>query len=69
MQKETKMPCKDCKDRTLGCHSSCQRYLDVCEKRNDEKQVVFVNRMKDSAIKAYYKDVKTKKIKRCGYSW
>ena len=37
-------PCKGCKDRVLGCHSHCQRYLDfraeidrVHEIRNLEK--------------------------------
>lgn len=22
-----KSPCKDCKDRAVGCHSSCERYI------------------------------------------
>lgn len=37
-------PCKDCKDRVLGCHSTCQRYLEfrkevdrIHEIRNLEK--------------------------------
>ena len=23
-----KVPCKDCKDREIGCHSKCKKYLD-----------------------------------------
>lgn len=28
-------PCKDCENRHMGCHSSCQLYLDY-KKRNDK---------------------------------
>lgn len=29
------MPCKDCKDRYLGCHDRCEKYQQF-KKRNDE---------------------------------
>lgn len=29
------MPCKDCKERYLGCHSKCEKYQNA-KKRNDE---------------------------------
>lgn len=29
------MPCKDCKERYLGCHSKCVKYQNA-KKRNDE---------------------------------
>ncbi len=35
-----KAPCKDCEDRKLRCHSTCERYLDFKaknEKRLEEK--------------------------------
>ena len=30
-------PCKDCENRHMGCHSSCQLYLDYKE-RNDKRR-------------------------------
>ena len=40
-----KGPCRDCKDRVIGCHSTCDKYLDYTEYlakvrrgRNREKQ-------------------------------
>lgn len=33
-----KAPCKDCLDRTLSCHSSCQKYSDYREKLTAAKQ-------------------------------
>ena len=30
--------CKDCKDRTLGCHSHCEKYLEEKEKLNKKKE-------------------------------
>ena len=32
---EIKVPCKDCKDRQIGCHSKCEKYLEF-KKQNDE---------------------------------
>lgn len=32
-------PCKDCKDRVLGCHSHCEKYIEakaLHNKRNEE---------------------------------
>lgn len=29
------MPCKDCKDRYIGCHDRCEKYQQF-KKRNDE---------------------------------
>lgn len=29
------MPCRDCKERYLGCHSKCVKYQNA-KKRNDE---------------------------------
>lgn len=32
---KTKFPCKDCKDRNLGCHAICEKYL-AAHKANTE---------------------------------
>ena len=30
--------CKDCTERHIGCHGSCQRYLDEVEVANAERE-------------------------------
>lgn len=30
--------CKDCKDRVLHCHSTCEKYIAECEKNELEKK-------------------------------
>lgn len=30
--------CKDCTERHIGCHGSCQRYLDEVEAANAERE-------------------------------
>ena len=29
-------PCKDCSDRHIACHSTCQKYIDAKTKHNSE---------------------------------
>jgi hypothetical protein len=36
-----KPPCKDCTDRTVGCHSKCKKYI---EWKNKDIQVKEANR-------------------------
>lgn len=31
-------PCKDCKDRSTGCHDTCQKYQEIKKKTKQEKQ-------------------------------
>lgn len=31
----TKFPCKDCKDRAVGCHSKCEKYLTAWEEHQN----------------------------------
>lgn len=33
-----KSPCKDCKDRCVGCHDSCSKYLAYNAEREAERQ-------------------------------
>lgn len=37
-----KAPCKDCQNRQLGCHGSCQAYLDY-DSRNKQINVKKLN--------------------------
>ena len=30
-------PCKDCTDREIGCHSTCEKYINWCEERQKYK--------------------------------
>lgn len=32
-QRGNENPCKDCKDRHLGCHSCCEKYIKWSEER------------------------------------
>lgn len=56
--------CKDCKIRHIGCHSTCEDYIE--EKRISEK----INRSKnkDAVFKLYAKerDIKFKRMERHG---
>lgn len=38
-------PCKGCKDRSMGCHSTCEKYLEY-DKLNDERR----NEMREKAM-------------------
>lgn len=39
-------PCKDCKDRVLGCHSKCEKYIAFkmdSEKEKQERRICIEN--------------------------
>lgn len=64
LQKRNIPPCKDCCDRTVGCHPICQRYLEW--KRKDE---LFKEEMRkcgraESDIADYLRISRHKNIKR-----
>lgn len=33
-------PCKDCADRTLGCHSTCEKYNNIKQQANKQNQEI-----------------------------
>lgn len=43
--------CKDCTERVLGCHSTCERYINECEERERLKQMQKGYQHKDKWIK------------------
>lgn len=61
--KEPLAPCKDCKDRYVGCHEKCKAYLDFKEAHEEWAKLVFQNKLEDTRIaqievnrfKPYYK--------------
>lgn len=40
-------PCKDCKDRQLNCHCSCEKYLEF----KQQKEIENAARKKDSLMR------------------
>lgn len=38
-------PCKDCKERELNCHSTCERYLEFQKVNNDRKEAIKADKM------------------------
>lgn len=55
-----KPPCKDCKDRKVGCHSVCEKYINF--QKEHEKEMKEIRKEKDS-ISLWY-DVHKSKYKR-----
>ena len=41
-------PCKDCSDRILLCHSTCEKYLAWKYKQDVERQIITENRLKNA---------------------
>lgn len=33
---DKRVPCYNCKDRTVGCHSHCTEYMEFFEQKNEE---------------------------------
>lgn len=40
-------PCKGCKDRYLGCHSKCKKYIEFRKKKDEWNELVIENKKKD----------------------
>ena len=39
-------PCKDCTDRHIGCHSTCEKYIDFRKRCDKERE----DRLRNSAM-------------------
>lgn len=37
----TNCPCKNCQERSVGCHASCQKYKDWSDEQNRLKQLKY----------------------------
>lgn len=53
--KDNFLCCKDCRDRHIGCHADCSRYLQAKEEREKKRQII--RQEKDLEI---YHDVQKK---------
>lgn len=55
-------PCKDCPDRQLGCHGTCEKYQEYRRKRDEE--AVAERQRVDSYCDMYaYKKDKVRRLK------
>ena len=43
-------PCKDCKRRHFGCHSTCKEYQEFCEKKDKIRAIMIANKEKERII-------------------
>lgn len=62
-----KYPCKGCEERSVGCHSSCQKYLDArtahrklnieesIKKREADEMDDYATRLSDRLARIYHK--------------
>ena len=57
-------PCKNCNERSIGCHCKCDRYIDWKLKHQSIREKVFKNNdIKRQIIDSKYKYLKRKNIK------
>lgn len=46
-------PCKDCQDRKIGCHSSCIKYKEFHEEREEIREVKALERVSSTYIRKW----------------
>lgn len=54
-------PCKDCEKRVVGCHSSCEDFVQWEQEHREEKERLREAKMKSSEYLAYRKEEKDKR--------
>lgn len=56
-----KAPCKDCPNRQVGCHSTCEKYLTFRKERNELNESIYKQREKEYAeYQRYVQSLKRK---------
>lgn len=45
-----KAPCKDCADRIVGCHSTCEKYIIFAKNREEYRNLVSEKRTKEAVL-------------------
>lgn len=48
-------PCKDCKNRYLGCHSECEKYIEYKEKKITQGKVLKTQKINAYNVDSYFK--------------
>lgn len=59
-----KPPCKDCKDRSVGCHGTCEKYKEYRSNLDDRKETIKKNRSTDALIASYVRKASIKQFKK-----
>lgn len=50
------VPCKDCDERSVGCHSTCVRYKDWRKRKDVEHDFILEAKLKEADIHRYKKE-------------
>jgi len=53
-------PCKDCKDRAVGCHSACKKYLDFKKTADETKEKIRKDKLDNGLYLGFVKQQKEK---------
>ncbi len=59
-----KNPCKDCTERHVGCHGTCERYKDWKTAHDAEKDARFKAKQEEATFRKYKVDVRNHAKKR-----
>ena len=59
-------PCKDCGDRTVGCHGACEKYQAYCEKNKEDYQKRIQSYGAEYLLESYEVHSKLRVMKRQG---
>lgn len=51
-----KVPCKDCTERTLNCHSTCERYKQFFEENEKRKAELLESHRLTNTLNGYNKN-------------
>lgn len=52
--------CKDCPDRSVGCHAECERYIQEKAEYDEQKALILERKKEDNAVR----DAKIKAFER-----
>lgn len=59
-------PCYMCNERSIGCHSTCKRYLSCTEENNKRKEMIRKAKFADKQVNDFRKQQVEKAIRRRG---
>lgn len=54
--------CYKCEERTVGCHGTCERYLNQVKEHQEESERIRKAKEERRQFESYYKDKKTRKM-------
>lgn len=55
-----KNPCKDCTERVLGCHGTCEKYRGYRKELEDQKEKIRIEKLLKSPTKDIWADRRKK---------